>query len=158
MPPDLVWLYVVPFAVAGVMGVQHVSEIPSQVYNPEVGVGLASFTSAWGYIRDLVVRPLFLVVFALLLGAAVARSRDPGRFLAPLIASVWTLGLAVVVFVVLSGAGLSELAGAGERGFLSPLGLHANELGRMFAVAYGLLLFTFFETRDFMLRGVLIAT
>lgn len=154
VPRRLFWLYLVPFAVAGVMGVRHAADIPSIAYSLE----LVAFNNELGYVRDVIVRPLFLVVFALLVGAAVGRSRDPRRFLAPLIVSVWIMALLVVAFVASSGAGLSQLAGGYARSFLSPLGIHANELGRMYMVAYALLLFTFAATRDFALRGLLVAT
>jgi O-antigen ligase len=154
LPRRLFWLYLAPFAVAGVMGVRHAGEIPAVAYTLE----LVHFNNAFGYVRDVIARPLFLVLFALLLGAAAARSRDPRRFIAPLIASVWLIGVPVIAFVFISGAGLSEMSSAGARTFLSPLGIHANELGRLFAVAYALLLFTCVQARDFALRGVLIAT
>src|SRR6267378_2768065 len=79
MPRPLLWLYIVPFLVAGALGSRHVGDIAPGYFID----GSISFYNAAGYIRDLVVKPLFLVVFALLVGAAVARSEKPEKFLVP---------------------------------------------------------------------------
>src|SRR6185437_6379891 len=52
----------------------------------------------------------------------------------------------VVVFTIMSGMHLAQLAGSYERSFLSPLGMHANDLGRLYATAYALLLFIWDRT------------
>jgi len=64
----------------------------------------------------------------------------------------------VLVFVAQSGAGLGDLAGAGARSFLSPLGIHANDLGRLYVSAYALLLFTWAAAGPGPLRPLLLAT
>jgi len=104
------------------------------------------------------VKPLFIVVIALLVGAAVAQSKKPERFLAPIIVAVWVMSLTAIGFVVASGVRLGELSSTGSREFFSTLGMHANDLGRMYAVAYALLLFTWGETKDRALKMVLVAT
>jgi O-antigen ligase len=50
------------------------------------------------------------------------------------------------------------LWGSNERAFLAPLGMHANDLGRLYAFGYALLLFTFAGTRDYIARAALIAS
>jgi O-antigen ligase len=55
---------------------------------------------------------------------------------------MWVMVALIMVYVLQSGAGLSELSGSGAREFLTPLGMHANELGRLYAMAYALALFT----------------
>src|SRR5262249_7161048 len=45
-----------------------------------------------------------------------------------------------------------------EREFLSPLGMHANELGRLYAAAYALLLFTWIEAKNAAFRLALLAS
>jgi O-antigen ligase len=57
-----------------------------------------------------------------------------------------------------SGANFGQLASDQEREFLSPLGLHANELGRMYVIAYALLLFMWAETKDYGVKLVLLAS
>jgi O-antigen ligase len=53
---------------------------------------------------------------------------------------------------------LDELAGEFRRDFFTPLGLHANELGRMYAIAYALLLFIWSESRNPRLSVPLLAS
>jgi O-antigen ligase len=118
-------------------------EIPPVLFN-----GLVEFDSATGYFRDLVVKPLLMVAFALVVGAAVSRSEKPEKFLVPMLVSMWVMVSIVVVFVLLRGISLTEMASSESREFLSALGMHANELGRLYATAYALLLFTWFESKN----------
>jgi O-antigen ligase len=154
MPRPLLWLYIVPIIVAGALGSGHVGDIAPGLAKYVI----IDFDSAAGYIRDVVVKPLFMVIFALLIGAAVSRSEKPEKFLIPTLISIWVMGAMVVVFVYLSGAALRELASSDSRGFLSPLGMHANELGRLYEVAYALLLFTWAESKESRLRLALLAS
>src|SRR3954468_7146397 len=70
VPRPLLWLYVVPIIAAGVLGAGHVNQIPSFLLDHQV----IEFDSAGGYFRDLIIKPLMMVIFALLVGAAMARS------------------------------------------------------------------------------------
>jgi O-antigen ligase len=143
VPRPLLWLYIVPILAAGVLGSRHLGEIPPVLFN-----GLVEFDSATGYFRDLVVKPLLMVAFALVVGAAVSRSEKPEKFLVPMLVSMWVMVSIVVVFVLLRGISLTEMASSESREFLSALGMHANELGRLYATAYALLLFTWFESKN----------
>jgi O-antigen ligase len=122
--------------------VRHVDDIVPGFYQ----YGLIQFHDAAGYLRDMLFKPLLLVVFALLVAAAAARSAKPEAFLVPTCVSIWIMGAMVAVFVLASGAGLELLASSREREYLSPLGVHANELGRLYLSAYALLLFTAAES------------
>ena len=154
IPPRLFWLYVVPFFIAGVLGSRHVGEIaPSVYFNEQV-----DFHDANGYLRDVVIKPFFIVLFALLVGRAVARSREPEKFIVPAMIPIWLMGLLVVGFVGLTGLSLGSLSGARARTSLSALGLHANDLGRLYATAYALLLFTFASTQGRVLKLALAAS
>jgi O-antigen ligase len=144
LPRPLVLLYIVPILAAGMLGSRHVAEIGPAFYAYE----MVAFVDAAGYFRDMVAKPLLMVVFALLVGAAVSRSAAPERFLVPMVISIWAVSLLVIVFVLRSGAGLGQLASSESREFLSPLGLHANDLGRMFTIAYALLLFSWSQSRQ----------
>jgi hypothetical protein len=154
LPGPLLWLYLAPFLIAGAMGSRHVGDIAPAYFM----YGVLDFHDAAGYIRDLVVKPLFLMIFALLVGAAVSRSAKPENFLVPTLISIWLMALMVIVFVSLSGVALSQLASSTSREFLSPLGMHANDLGRLYAVAYALLLFTWAESKDAGLRLALLVS
>jgi hypothetical protein len=153
-PKPLLLLYVLPIVAAGLIGSRHVDEILPFYYENL----LVHFTDAPGYLRDVMVKPLFIIVISLLVGAAVAQSKKPERFLAPIIVAVWVMSLTAIGFVLWSGVRLGELSSTGSREFFSAVGMHANDLGRMYAVAYALLLFTWGETKDTALKTVLVAT
>ena len=154
VPKPLLWLFVVPIALAGLIGTGHVDEIHPSFYEGEI----IHFTDVFGYLRDQLVKPLLMVVAALLIGAAVAKSKKAERFLVPVIAGVWVMSLMAIIFVAVSGVSLGMLASSSSREFFSGLGMHANDLGRLYAVAYALLLFTWGESKDMALKTVLIAT
>jgi len=143
-------LYLVPFTMGGIIGTQHVNEIPGIFQD----LGLIQFNNAVGYLRDLWAKPLLLVMYALFVGAAVARSDRVDRFLLPMVLSVFAMAFLAVIYVATSGATLAELSGTYARSFLSALGMHANDLGRLYATAYALLLFIWDRTTNWTLKTV----
>ena len=147
-PAPLFWLYLIPFTYGALMGAGHVQEIPGSFHE----LDLIQFHDAVGYLRDMWAKPVILVIYALLVGCAVARSERPERFLTPMMLSVWIMAAMAMVFVVLSGVSLSEMAGTYARSFLSALGMHANDLGRLYATAYAILLFTWDRTNNWTLK------
>jgi O-antigen ligase len=154
MPRPLLWLYIVPIIIAGALGLGHVGDIaPTLLMFKEV-----ESSTAAGYLRVEVISPLLMVAFALLVGAAVSRSEKPEKFLIPMLIAVWVTSLIVIVFVYQSGITLGALASSTSREFLSALGMHANEWGRLYVVAYALLLFTWAETKESGLKIALLAS
>jgi hypothetical protein len=151
IPKPLFLLFVVPMIVAAVLGAPHVGEIPAVYREFE----LIFFTDATGYVRDMLVKPLTFVIFALLVAAAFWRSRAPERFITPLMVSMWIMPLLVVGFLVESGLGITALSGTYNRSLLDPLGLHANDVARLFVIAYAMLLFMWDRTRNMTLKLVL---
>jgi len=154
VPAPLAALYIAPMLVAGAIGVRHVDAIVPAFYMYD----MLHFDNGAGYLRDLVAKPLLMVLYALLVAAAVARSERPERFFAPIVLSIWVMSAMAIVFVAMRGAALEELAASTSRQFLSPLGMHANELGRLYAVAYAMLLFMRAGSRHFGLRVLLLAS
>jgi O-antigen ligase len=152
--PRLVWLYIVPLAIAGILGSRHVGEIPGFFYDTMV----IHFLDAPGYLRDLLAKPLLTVVIAVLVGAAVARSKKPEGFLIAIGVSVWLICLLSIWYVVRSGTSIAELSSTGSREFFSAIGLHANSIGRLYAVAYALLLFAWAESSDRKFKLACLAT
>lgn len=73
-----------------------------------------------------------------------------------MVLSMWVMGAMVVVYIAASGASLSQLAGQYSRSFLSALGMHANDLGRLYATAYALLLFIWDRTERTSLKTLLL--
>jgi O-antigen ligase len=155
LPQPLLWLYVVPILAAGALGTQHLGEIAPGLLLLSEGRG---YYEPLGYLRDFVIKPLSLVLFALLVSAAAARSARPERLLLPALVSVWVMAALVIGFVLNSGIALGQLASTESREFLSALGLHANDLGRLFAVAYALLLFSWTSYAVRALRVMLLAS
>lgn len=154
VPPQLVGRYLLPIVVAALIGMGHVDAIPSYFRD----AALIAYDSAGSYLRDMLIKPMFMVLFAVLVGAAVARTARFETFLMPMLMSVWAMGLMTVVFVAISGVSLGALASSEARTFLSPLGMHANDLGRCYAIAYALMLFTFVATKRLQLRILLAAS
>ena len=154
-PRQVVWLYVVPILVAGMIGSRS-----AHLATDELLENLAiHFTGARGYLQDMVIKPLFTVLIALLIGAAVARSKKPERFLVPIGAAVWVLSFLAIWRVSRTSLSLGDIASASNREFFSmAIGLHANDLGRLFAVAYALLLFAWAESKEKWFRLACLAT
>ncbi|HYL87287.1 MAG TPA: O-antigen ligase family protein [Burkholderiales bacterium] len=154
VPTRLFWLFIVPISIAGVIGSRHVDQIYPYFYDEEI----IHFTDAFGYLRDLLFKPMLMVLAALVIAQAVIRSKKTENFLVPFIAAVWVMSLMAIGYVVAEGVSLGTLALTNERTFFSALGMHANDLGRLYAVAYALLLFTWGETKDLRLKSVIFVT
>ena len=152
VPRPLLWLYVAPITFAALIGMEHVREIPRIFKATE----MLYFDTPVGYIRDMLLKPMGLVVYAVLVGAAVAWSKKPERFVIPMLVSVFVMAGVAIGFIASSGVSLSQLAGTYSRHFLSTLGLHANDLGRLYAVAFALLLFVWDRTDRLALKTILI--
>lgn len=154
VPRPLFWLYLAPIVLAGVLGSQSIDYIKPTFFHS----GALNFHDELGYLRDMAVRPLFMPLIALLVGASLARSAKPEGFIVPIVIAVWAMSLLAIGYVLDSGVRIGTLASAGSRHFLSGLGMHANDLGRLYAFAYALLLFTWVETKDPWLRMWLLAS
>jgi O-antigen ligase len=144
IPPQVLWLYIVPILIAGAIGAPHAEEI-ADTWDRAGGV---SFADSLGFYRDLVVKPLLIVAAALLVGAAVATSAKPERFITAIAISACALALVEFAFIILSNTTLGRLATPTARTFFIEMGMHANALGRLFITAYALLLFVWWETKQ----------
>jgi O-antigen ligase len=154
LPKPLLWLYVLPMVAAGLHGMMHADEVAPVVLDLDI----VHFKDAAGYFRDITMKPLFLVLGALLVGAAIARSNKPERFLVAIGVSIWAMCLLSLIAVARTSLSLAELSAPGSRTFFSGLGIHANDLGRMYAVAYGLLLFAWAESKSRYFKLACVAT
>jgi O-antigen ligase len=142
VPAPLFLLYIAPLVMGAAIGTQHVHEIPA-AYK---AMDMIFFDNEVGYVRDLLLKPMSFVIYAVLVAAAVWRSKEPERFLTPLIVSVWVMAALIIGFVIASGVPISYLAGSYSRAFYTPLGMHANDLGRLYVVGYAILLFAWDRT------------
>jgi hypothetical protein len=154
VPKPLVWLYLVPIAAAGLLGMGHVGEIPAFFRETD----LYDFHTGTQYLAVIAVKPMVIVGVALLLGAAAGQSQKPERFIIPIALSAWLIGLIQLGFVIAEGPSLATLASADERGFYTPMGIHANNLGRLHLFAFALLLFVWSETKRPRMRLFLLLT
>jgi hypothetical protein len=144
VPPQVFWLLVLPIALAGVLGTTHFDDILPAFFDQLV----VAFTSWRGYLGVTVVKPMLLVLAALLVAAAVAKAKKPESFVVALAAGACALALLMIGFVAISDIRLGMLASPRARTFFSEIGAHANDFGRVFVTAYALMLFTWWETRD----------
>ena len=135
---ELLWFFVLPILAGGVIGALHVRGMPTFMEQGK----FVQFHERFGYLRDVVIRPLFYVLFALLIAAAVRQSCRAERFLVPWIVSAALFSGLVLLYFALSGISLTRLASPSARLFLTPLGMHANEWGIAFASAFIMLLFS----------------
>jgi hypothetical protein len=152
LPKQVFLLCMVPMIVGASLGVFHVEEIPKQFHD----FGLVEFTAPAGYLLDYLFKPFTFVAYALLVAAAVERSEHQERFITPMIVSVYVMSLVAIGFVISSGVSISALSGVYARHFFSAIGMHANDLGRLYATAFGLLLFVWDRTGSRSLQFFLI--
>ena len=151
LPRNVGWLVAAPMAMGAYLGMSHTGEIPSIFRDTD----MIFFTDAFGYWRDMFGKPMTFVAYALLVAAAVHHSKKPERFSTPMLISVVVMALVPVVYVAISGVTISQLSGTYARMFFSPLGMHANDLGRLYACAYALLLFMWDRTGNIALKTAL---
>lgn len=137
-PLRLLTWYVLPIAIAAFVGMSSVGLIPPRFEAER----LIQFKDAAGYLRDMFIKPQFLVLLALLVGLAVRHSKKPERFLFLMLASGWVFCGLVGWLMLSSGISLRELASPLARTFLGTLGMHANEMSLLLNMLYALTLFS----------------
>ena len=144
VPPQVLWLLVVPVALAGLLGTTHFDDILPAFYDLQV----IEYTTWRGYLGATVLKPMLLVLAALLVAAAVARAPKPESFVVALGAGAVAVALLMIGFVVISDVRISVLASSRARSFFDVIGAHANDFGRIFVTAYALMLFTWWEAKE----------
>jgi O-antigen ligase len=139
--PRVFWIYLATLALAAIHGAFHVSSIPA-FYK---ALQIINFDTPAGYIRDIFLKPVLILVTAFMLSIAIRNARRPLVYLVPLFCSAMILPIAILAYLAVAGTSLTELALSESRGTLSVIGMHANELGLMFNMAFALTLFCFFS-------------
>lgn len=137
-PRPLLFCIVVPLIVSVMMGVPHLDEGVRNLLkiNPDARLDLLS------YFRQYVYRPLLLVLFSVLLANAIVDSKKPGRFVVLFALSAISVVTYVVAFALFNWAGWGA-----HRLIISKAGMHYNEYGQLFALAFGPLLYVAFAER-----------
>lgn len=137
-PARLLAWYVLPIAIAAAAGMGSVGLIPPHFAAQK----LIQFHDSFGYLRDMFLKPQFLVLLALLVALAVRHSRRPERFIYLMLASGWVFCALAGWLLASSGIPLRALASPLARTFLGRLGMHANEMGLLLNMLYALTLFS----------------
>ena len=153
LPRPLIWLYIVPIALAGLHGTLYFDDIYPMFFERLA----VEFTTWKGYLALSVVKPMLIVVAAILIAAAVARAPRPEPYVGALAVGTCVLALVMFGLIIAAGVGIGELSSRRSRSFFTQFGTHANELGRIFVTAYALLLFTWWETKHAASRLMLFA-
>lgn len=148
LPHIIWWRYILPIAVAVAIGVTHLREV-TPLMAVDIGAGFASKSL---YIVGYGIKPMLLIIAAWLLGNAVKDSKRPQLFLIPLVSAIVLPALILLLYIAKSGLGIKALSSQSARGFLTSLGMHANEFGAMFAIGLALLLFLVPVARGFWQR------
>jgi O-antigen ligase len=153
VPRQVVLLYIPPIVLAGWIGMPHVYEIPSFFYE----FGLTYYTERQYFITT-VLKPMVIVATALMVGAAAARSQKPERFIIAIAISAWVVALIQLGFVLSQGVPIGAMATPSARSFYVPIGIHANDLGRLHLYVAAMLLFVWAEAKRPGLRLFLLLT
>jgi O-antigen ligase len=152
LPRPFLWFLAV-MTLAGLHGATSYHLIPPYFKALE----MISFESPVGYLRDIWFKPMIILGVAYMLGVATANAKKSPTYLIPLFAAAIPMPVMVVGLVAFSGLSLSALAGTHARGFLTQLGIHANELGLMFNMCIALSIFVAFSLKHLFGRLILIA-
>jgi hypothetical protein len=143
VPRPLALLYILPIVLAGILGTRYVDDI----YPAFQEMLVINYTNWPGYLRDTLVKPMLVVVAAVLVAAAVAKAPRPEPFIVALGISACALACVMFAFIIASGIRLGALGSPHARAFFIQIGTHANDLGREFITAYALLLFAWWDAK-----------
>jgi hypothetical protein len=136
--PRVLLLYLAVLTVGAVLGV---TQAHNAVLLPDAQGNVETASTA-KYLLDAYLKPLVIVIVAWLV-AVHARNGKGSKSLVWAAAAAATIFFAVIMtFLMVSGVSLDILASSRARGFLSWIGMHANELGLLMNMQFALLLFT----------------
>lgn len=151
IPVRMLTWYLVPITIAAVVGMRYVGLIPPHFEAQK----LIQFNDSIGYLRDYFIKPMFLVLMAVLVSLAVRHSKKPERFIYLMLISGWVFCGLIGSLMLTSGMSLRELASPLARDFLGKLGMHANEVSLLINMLYAVTLFSIRDQRTGWTRNVL---
>jgi hypothetical protein len=148
--PYLWWLYVLPISLAAFHGTFYYHEVPA-IYG---GAGTNDVTS---YLQEAFVKPATIVVVAILTAIA-ARNIDErfGWQLVPVFVAASLVALIIPIYVAITDVSALFASVGKSQQFGSVVGMHANELGLLLNTAFALSLFTWIETRQGVVKTLLV--
>lgn len=135
-PPRVFWLcMVLPLTIGYVLAIPHLNEGASNLLKiyPNMSLGLYEYTKNYLY------RSAQLIVFSVLLANALVDSRRPERFVFLFALSALVVIAYVVAFTLSKGVALGP-----HRMVISEAGMHYNSYGKLFALAFGPMLYVAF--------------
>lgn len=131
------WFYVLPLVLAGLWGAAHTHKIfPGYFVDGQI-----KYSAPAPYLRDVVLKPLFFLLYGYLVAAAARDSKRPELLLVPFVGSMLVMVTVVFYGAAASGLGLAGLADSTNRQALNVVGMHANELGPMLVTGVVFVLF-----------------
>jgi len=134
LPKVVWWCYLLPIAVGVVVAWPH---LPQGIANfPPLASGEPSLFAPQNFLKTVIAKPLFFVLYALLLANAVRDSNVPRRFFIPYAISALLSAGVIIADVLINGGSVTD-----RSTFLLDLGMHPNEYGMQLALAAGPLLF-----------------
>lgn len=142
------WPILLAMAAATYIGSGHVHQIPAfyRLEAPEM------FATKFQYVRDIFVKPLLLFAFVWLIAQAVAKSKSVNGWILAVLLGTTFIACLVWFFVAMAGFSFGALSSSSARTFLSPTGMHANEIGVALLPAYAICLFMFRHVKTFWAR------
>jgi hypothetical protein len=135
--PPIFFIFGFMFLAGGIHGAFYATSIPS--YFREMNIVTAS--SASTYLVESLLKPVEMLFISYVFSIAVRNSPSPHIFLVALFLSAAFIACAVLRVAISSPLSLVELSSQEHRGYLSDLGMHANELGLLLNMATALALF-----------------
>lgn len=142
--PAMFFIFVFIFLAGAIHGALYATSIPS--YFRELNVVTAS--SASTYLLESLLRPVEMLLISYMLSIGVRNARKPELFLVPVFLSAACMAGAVLYVAGTSPLTLAELSSQQNRGYLSSIGMHANELGLLLNMATALALLCVPECRN----------
>lgn len=136
--PKILWLYLAVLTVGAALGV-------TQAHNAVAlrdAQGDMETISSTKYLLDAYFKPLIIVIVAWLVALHARNGRGAKSLVWAAAAATAMLFAVILSFLVFSGISIDSLASSRARGFLSWIGMHANELGLMMNMMFAVLLFT----------------
>jgi O-antigen ligase len=135
LPHEMLWCYLLPIGLAAMIAWPNLPigemNFPAR---PAAGV-LESTYAPKTFLKAIIIKPMFFVLYAFLLANGVRDSKKPERFLLAFGLSAIVPALAII-HEVLGGVDVNS-----RDRFLSGLGLQVNEYGTLLGLAAGPLLF-----------------
>ena len=134
LPHEMVWCYLLPIGVAALIAWPNLP-IGEMNFPPRLSASLESTYAPVTFLKVKIIKPMFFIMYALVLANAVRDSKKPERFFLAFGLSAIIPALAIIS-EVLGGVDVND-----RDRFLSGLGLQVNEYGTLLALAAGPLLF-----------------